>query len=81
MYWSDGAQIIPPIDAYRQRAIEAAARTAAAPQPGLGGIDTRRLLLDRYLADTLDQAAPPVTPNSAWSPPPFTAWEGPRWFS
>jgi phosphomannomutase len=56
VYWSDGAQIIPPIDARIASAIEAAARDRrVAPQPGSGGIDTRRLLLDRYLADTLDQ--------------------------
>ncbi|MEZ5372731.1 MAG: phospho-sugar mutase [Microthrixaceae bacterium] len=59
VYWNDGAQIIPPIDARIASAIDAAARDRRiTPQPGSGAINTRRLMVDRYLADTLDQVGP-----------------------
>ncbi|MEZ5380274.1 MAG: phospho-sugar mutase [Microthrixaceae bacterium] len=59
VYWSDGAQIISPIDARIATAIDLAAQDRRiTPQPGSGAINTRRLLVDRYLEHTLDQVGP-----------------------
>ncbi|CCM63270.1 MULTISPECIES: phospho-sugar mutase [Candidatus Neomicrothrix] len=64
VFWSDGAQIIPPIDARIATAIEAAARDRRlTPHPGSGAVNTRRLMVDRYLADTLDQVGAAGDPD------------------
>ena len=64
VFWSDGAQIIPPIDARIATAIEAAARDRRlTPHPGPGAVNTRRLMVDRYLADTLDQVGAAGDPD------------------